>query len=136
MKPRAVATLIGCSLMALVLVSGATSSLAQAPTLDPRSLVGEWPGEWKARFQIRELSGRYYLKIERVEGDTVFGNVEATGGQGSYAYPFRGTLVGNKLTFTSGRGVTTELVVTGNSMSGTAIGGPPMRQEISVTKAK
>ena len=129
---------VAASLLAVsVLTSGPVTapSRAQAPTVDPQSLVGEWPGEWRSRFQLREITGKYLLAIDRVEGDTVYGKVEGVSPQGLFKYPFRGTLLGNTLKFTGGSGVSTELVVTGNAMRGSSRGGP-VPQDISVTKTK
>ncbi len=108
---------------------------AQAPAVDPRSLVGEWQGTWRGGTHIRETSGRYSLTIARVDGNAVFGTVDGVGAQATFTYPVQGSVTGNTLRFTNPRGIATELVVSGNTMTGTSPGGVA-RQEIEIMKVK
>lgn len=60
----------------LVALSGARGGVAwaQAGTVDPQSLIGEWSGEWIQTAGKQHLaSGPYSLTILRVQGDKVHG---------------------------------------------------------------
>jgi len=99
-----------CLLTLGIFVPGAWS---QTPAVDPQSLVGQWTGSW-TNSNTGKDNGKYYLRIERVEGQKVFGDGEFVGRKASQ-FKVNGTLSGNQLTF--GR---TELTVDGREMHGKA----------------
>ena len=118
------------SLVALATL--AASAWSQAP-LDPRSLVGEWSGSWKNK-NLPHISGKYYLTIEKVEGDKVYGQVEMSGPQ-TVQLKQLGTLDGNRLTFS--RPNPTEFLIEGNQMKGSSQGAPRGNPwDITLTKTK
>ena len=53
------------------------SAWSQTPEVDPQALVGRWSGSWIGAHQFKH-SGKYYLTIERVEGQKVYGRREIT----------------------------------------------------------
>jgi hypothetical protein len=120
-------------LLLAVLVSG--TSIASSQTLDPQSLVGEWKGTWtRVRGNPhlsghKEYSGWYYLTIERVEGNQVYGRGEYAA-RTAESFNFQGTLDGNRLRF--GKNVVTELQITDNHMEGQTTDGA----KLSFTKQK
>ena len=87
-------------------------------TTDPQSLVGEWVGTWNDR-NLSRTNGKYYLTIEKVEGNKVFGKGETTTNRNNQ-FRFQGTFDGSRLTF--GRDIITELMVDGDRMEGTSTG--------------
>ena len=101
-------SLAACALLLTVLASSASpDSLA----VDPQSLIGTWSGTWSDS-HYEKSNGRYYLMIERVEGDRVFGkrqSVQMT----TTEHKVRGRLSGNVLRFGK-----TELRIEGNQMRG------------------
>jgi hypothetical protein len=108
----------------LIAVGTAAETRAQTPPLDPQSLIGLWSGSWVNAHEGK-LNGKYYLTIDRVVGEKVFGKGEFVG-RTATEFKIGGTLSGNQLTF--GR---TTLTVDGNQMRGT---GPDIK--ISLTKEK
>ena len=103
----------------LALATFAASAWSQAP-LDRQSLVGEWSGSWTNK-SLPHINGKYYLTIEKVEGDKVYGQV-AISGQQTVQLRLLGTLDGNRLTFS--RPNPTEFLVEGNQMKGSSQGAP------------
>ena len=109
---------------AVIAIGAAARTGAQTPPLDPQSLVGQWVGSWVNAHEGK-LNGKYYLTIDRVVGEKVFGKGEFVG-RTTTEFKIGGTLSCNLLTF--GR---TTLTVDGNQMRGT---GPDIK--ISLTKEK
>jgi hypothetical protein len=110
MPRRAIGRVFASLLILGMFVPGAWS---QTPTVDPQTLVGRWVGSW-TNANTGKGNGKYYLTIERVEGQKVFGVGEFVG-QKTSQFKVNGTLSGNQLTF--GR---TELTVDGREMRGKA----------------
>jgi hypothetical protein len=102
----------------------ATTSWSQTPAVDPQSLVGQWSGSWVGA-HVAKTNGRYYLTIERVEGDKVIGKGEYTG-KTTTEFKVNGRLSGNVLTFAK-----TELTIHDNQMSGSN-----SAMKITLTKEK
>jgi hypothetical protein len=48
-------------------------------SIDPQSLIGAWEGAWQWRAGEAQSGGQYYLTIERIQGDKVFGSVQVGG---------------------------------------------------------
>ena len=118
------------SLVAVTALGG--SAWSQAP-LDPQSLIGDWNGSWTNK-KVQGVNGPYHLKIERVQGNKVYGQVEMSW-RDTVRFRLVGTLDGNRLTFNPDN--PTELSIEGNQMKGSAQGSVranPM--EITLTKAK
>ena len=103
----------------VALATLAASAWSQAP-LDRQSLVGEWRGSWKNK-GLPHINGKYYLTIEKVEGDKAYGQVEISGPQ-SMQHKLLGTLDGNRLTFSGPN--PTEFLIEGNQMKGSSQGAP------------
>jgi hypothetical protein len=107
-------------------------AIAQTP-VDPQSLVGEWSGKWSGIWGggSQTRSGEYVLKITKVEGQKVYGQVEWTS-KGTSRTNVVGTFDGRRLTYGNA-----ELIVDGNRMTG---GRPvqdyPQGIKIDLTKAK
>jgi|SRR5215470_4087614 len=115
-------------LSALALVLGLGIRGAEAQSIDPQSLAGEWRGQ--AVRAERGQSGPYNLTIVKVEGDRVSLRIERSGRTSNAV----GTLKGNTLTYGGGQG-TTELTISdnGKEMRGTWAGSGG-RANISLTK--
>jgi hypothetical protein len=90
-----------------------------AQNVDPQSLVGQWTGTWTEKSESK-MNGPYYITIERVDGNRVFGRAEVHSRSGKTEFQFVGTLQGNRLTY--GRDNVADLTIDGNRMEGTAIG--------------
>ena len=105
-----------------------TPAWPQTP-LDPQSLVGEWGGAWTEKHR-HYVNGQYYLWIEKVEGNKVYGRGEVSG-RPSTEFTFLGALDGSRLTF--GRTATTELLIEGDQMRGSSQDPP---RDISLSKRK
>ena len=103
----------------VALATLAASAWSQAP-LDRQSLVGEWSGSWKNK-NLPHINGKYYLTIEKVEVDKVYGQVEVSGPQ-TAQFKLLGTLDGNRLTF--GGPNPTEFLIEGNQMKESSQGAP------------
>jgi hypothetical protein len=52
-----------------------------AQNVDPQSLVGQWTGTWTEKSESK-MNGPYYITIERVDGNRVFGRCEVIRGRG------------------------------------------------------
>jgi hypothetical protein len=110
MTIRSICRVVACLLIFSIFVPGAWS---QTSTVEPQTLVGRWSGSW-TNANTGKGNGKYYLTIERVEGQRVFGAGEFVG-QKTSTFKVNGTLSGNQLTF--GR---TQLTVEGVTMRGKA----------------
>ena len=109
---------------------GATIPPTTSP-FDPKSLIGDWVGEWKNppavgstnnRGRDRSVrSGAYLLTITAVDGTTIHGSVQITNPTLSPKDDFVGTLEGNRLTFKA-KTRSADLVYDGIMMSGSGLG--------------
>ena len=97
----------------LLLSTVVPSAWSQTPEIDPQALVGRWSGSWIGAHQSKH-SGKYYLTIERVEGQKVYGRREITGRYDTEG-KITGRLSGNQLTFSK-----TELTIDGDAMNASA----------------
>jgi hypothetical protein len=78
-----------CAQRRLVLVGLAISVAAAvvplagvvAQNVDPQSLVGQWTGTWTEKSESK-MNGPYYITIEKVDGNRVFGRGEVHSGRG------------------------------------------------------
>ena len=111
---------------ALVLASGLGLLGAEAQSVDPQSLVGEWRGQFV--FTENASSAPYNLTIVKIEEDKVIGRVERLG----QTIDIVGTLKGNILTYT-GAGNTAQLTISenGKEMRGRSL---TTRVNISLTR--
>ena len=111
----------------LLVIAVVPSAWSQTP-VDPQSLIGEWSGSWTGSHGGvgGGGTGKYYLTIERVEGEKVFAKQETSSKRGGGANSITGRLSGNQLRFGK-----TEFTIDGNTMQGTA----PDRK-ITLTKEK
>ena len=104
---------------------------AQNAAVDPQTLVGQWVGNWANRGAAR--GGRYYLTIEKVEGDKVYLRIERPDLKDS-SQPKDvegvGTLTGNHLSYAPPRIAQTDLTIDGNKMSGTSQGRATLEIEL------
>ena len=113
-------------LSVLVLATAALSTGGAVPawsqlSVNPQSLVGEWHGDWQWS-RGRGENGKYYLTIQKVEGDKVYGRVEFTGPTFRPPYDVEGRLSGNVLTFSSlDKQVSAELKITDDMMTGSSV---------------
>ena len=98
--------------------------------LDPQSLVGEWVGRWTEK-HVAKSHGSYYLWIEKVEGNKVYGRGEIAGRR-STEFKLVGTLDSNRLTF--GKNTITELLIAGDQMRGSSQGRTPL--DITLSRKK
>ena len=108
---------------------------AQGASVDPQSLIGEWPGEWtQAAGKQHPVRGPYSLTILRVQGDRVHGQVELSGANRpkTSEFKFEGQVTGNTLSF-GRKGQRTELTIEGNRMRG-SWETEGRHREVSVTK--
>jgi hypothetical protein len=127
-----IATLCSVLVAFAMVVFTVTPAVAQTP-VDPQYLVGEWSGKWSGIWGTGSAmrSGEYVLKVTKVEGEKVFGQVEWTN-RGTLKSNMAGTFDGRRLTFGNA-----ELIVEGNRMTG---GRPvqnfPQGIKIELTKAK
>jgi opacity protein-like surface antigen len=113
---------------ALALVPAA---LAQNVAPEPQSLVGQWIGTWTEKSEAK-LNGPYYIAIEKVDGNKVFGRGEVHSRSGKTEFKFVGTLEGNRLTY--GRDNVVDLTIDGNRMEGTATGRTNWRVKLNKQK--
>jgi hypothetical protein len=60
-------------------------------TIDPQSLIGAWEGAWQWRAGEAQSGGQYYLTIELIQGNKVFGSVQV-GGRWTREFKVVGTL--------------------------------------------
>ena len=84
------------ALTGLALAFGLAVPRAEAQSIDPQSLVGEWRGQ-EVR-TARAQSNAYYLTIVKVEGDQVSLRIERSG----HTFNSVGTLKGNTLNYGGG----------------------------------
>ena len=84
---------------------------SHAAAFDPKSLVGQWSGEW-TEMRGNEIHGKYFLTIERVQGNKVFGKGQVVGKR-TVDFTVRGTFDGNRLSYGD-----TALTVDGTKMDG------------------
>ena len=127
--PTTVCSVLIAFVMAAFTVAPAT---AQTP-VDPQSLLGEWSGKWSGIWGTGSatLSGDYVLRIRKVEGEKVFGEVEWTN-RGTQKTNLIGTFDGRRLTYGNA-----ELIVEGNHMAGgRAVQDFPRGIKIDLTKEK
>jgi len=123
-----------CSLLVAFVMAAFTliPAMAQTP-MAPESLIGEWSGKWSGIWGTgsQTLTGDYLLRIKKVEGEKVFGEVEFTN-RGTTKTNMVGTFDGQRLTYGSG-----SLAVEGNRMTGTRpVTNFPQGVKIDLTKAK
>ena len=76
------------------------------------SVVGKWSGEWITVQGGVERRGNYYLTIEKVEGNQVFGKGQIVDGKAT-DFIVKGTIDGNRFSW-----ATVVLTVDGNIMYG------------------
>jgi hypothetical protein len=109
-------TYVSLACLSLLLAFGVRE--VRAADLDPQSLLGEWQGTWSMAAS-RGTTGNYYITINKVEGDKVYGRSErpASGKSGESNWNFVGTLTGNVLTVKT-PDLAMELTVNGKSMTG------------------
>jgi len=90
-------------------------SPANAQSVDPQSLLGEWWGEVKGTANLQ-----YFLTITKVDGNNVEGKAHAIGARAFPEYPIWGTINGNVLKYQdANKDLTVELVIDGARMNGT-----------------
>ena len=104
---------------------------AVAQNVDPQSLMGQWNGTWTEK-SASKLNGPYYLTIEKVDGNKVFGRGEVHSRPGKTEFKFVGTLEGNRLTY--GRDNVVDLTIDGDRMEGTATGRTNWRVKLNKQK--
>ena len=105
-----------CSMLVVFAMFAFTATPAVAQTsIDPQSLIGEWSGKWSGIWGTASttLSGDYVLRIRKVEGEKVFGEVEWTN-RATTKSNLIGTFDGQRLTYGNA-----SLTVEGNRMTGT-----------------
>jgi hypothetical protein len=94
----------------------------QSAAVDPQTLVGEWAGEFSG---MKAGKGRYYLTIEKVDGDRVHLRIERPDLKDPAA-PKKtrsvGTLNGNVLRYAASFVPPTQLTIDGDRMSGSTQG--------------
>src|SRR5712692_11173845 len=90
-------TYVNLACLALVLACGVHEVCAA--DLEAQVLLGEWQGTW-AMASSRSSTGNYYITINKVEGNKVYGQSErpATSKSGESNWNFVGTLAENVLT--------------------------------------
>ena len=116
---RAKRALVLAGLAVIVAAALALVPVVVAQTApDPKSLLGEWIGSWSDRATAK-ANGRYYLTIEKVEGNKVFGRGEVHA-QRTTEFKFQGALEGNRLRY--GRDTVADLTIDGDRMEGTTTG--------------
>jgi hypothetical protein len=111
----------------------ATDGFGQA--VDPKTLVGNWEGQWRFNGMYRQLSGRYSLSVRSVDDKgNVVGHIESEGTDDrpvkipALNTDIEGKLQGNRLTM--GRD---EFTVAGDRMNGERRG---TTTRIELTKKK
>ena len=104
------------SAVLLLLTLVVATAWAQS-AIDPQALVGQWTGPWVERSN-ESSSGRYHLKISKVEGDKVHCAGQFDAGR---VILFVATLTGNQIRFV-GQASTIELSLGANQLTGTVSG--------------
>jgi len=109
-------TYVSLACLALVLAFGVQE--IRAADLEPQALIGEWQGTW-AMAASRSSTGNYYITINKVEGNKVYGRSErpATGKSGESNWNFVGTLAEN-VVIVKTPDLAMELTVNGKNMTG------------------
>ncbi|PYN96651.1 MAG: hypothetical protein DMD91_20575 [Candidatus Rokuibacteriota bacterium] len=118
--------------MATVTIAPVVAQTPQTP-VDPQHLVGEWAGKWSGIWGTgsQTLSGEYILKVTKVQGEKVFGQVEWTN-KGTLKSNLVGNFDGRRLTYGNA-----ELIVDSDRMTGgRAVQNFPQGIKIDLTKAK
>jgi hypothetical protein len=112
-------TYVSLACLALLLAFGVHE--VRAADLDPQSLLGEWQGTWSMA-SSRGTTGNYYITINKVEGDKVYGRSErpASGNSAQSNWNFVGTLAGSVVTVKT-PDLAMELTITGKNMTGWSI---------------
>jgi hypothetical protein len=122
---------LGVLTVGLLLVLTSYRADSQTPAVDPPSLLGSWVGTWTETGR-RGLTGPYFLTLERVEGDRLFGTGELRGRRVTVPpFTVSATLSGNRLTY--GTRVRTELTVDGDRMTGNTTGA---NDDVAITLKK
>ncbi len=106
----------------------------QSAAFDPQTLVGEWAGEFSG---MKAGKGRYYLTIEKVDGDRVHVRIERPDLKEPAAPKNArsvGTLNGNVLSYTAPLVPPTQLTIDGDRMSGSMQGRDGLKIELRKTK--
>jgi len=106
----------------------------QSAAFDPQTLVGEWPGEFSG---MKVGKGRYYLTIEKVDGDRVHLRIERPDLKDPAAPKNArsvGTLNGNVLSYAAPLVPPTQLTIDGDRMSGSMQGRGGLKIELRKTK--
>ena len=130
-RPRIVCAMIICVGLSMTVPSAAQTSL------DPKSLIGEWQGNYTTR---SGSSGKVYLTITEVSEKTFKGQQEVVAariGPVNRREAIEGTIEGNVLRWTragvlSGGVIRNEQTVDGNKMSGFSEG--TTRSEVVLQK--
>jgi len=106
------------SLACLALVLAFVVHEVCAVDLEPQALLGEWQGTWSMA-SSRGSTGNYYITINKVEGNKVYGRSErpATSKSGESNWNFVGTLAENVVTVKTAD-LAMELTVNGKNMTG------------------
>jgi hypothetical protein len=108
-------------LLVLLLVGLAAGLVDSEPAGDSGVLVGAWQGRWVLNSKRKPLSAYYRLTVTKVEGERVYGRVEAepagADGPPRIETHFVGEVRANVLTF--GKNKPTQLRIDGERMSGT-----------------
>jgi hypothetical protein len=106
----------------------------QSAAVDPQTLVGEWAGEFSG---MKVGKGRYYLTIEKVDGDRVHLRIERPDlkdpAAPKNARSF-GTLNGNVLGYAASFVPPTQLTIDGDRMPGSTQGREGLKIELRKTK--
>jgi len=108
---------------------------AQTAAFDPRTLVGEWSGEYSSG--TSSSRGKYYLTIEKVDGDRVHLRIERPDLKEPAAPKNArsvGTLNGNVLSYAAPLVPPTQLTIDGDRMSGSMQGRDGLKIELRKTK--
>jgi len=125
-KTLSFATVFVVFFFILVFTQIAVAEIASA--FDSQSLVGEWWGEWSTL--NGQFSDRIYITVKKIEGNKVFGVVEAAGADKYLRYEkFEGTLEGNVLSITLSK-LWLRLTIEGKTMEGNAWGGQESRLKL------
>ena len=129
LRPAASALVVG----ALCLLVFQWPLVAVGQAIDPQTLVGEWAGQFRT---LAGSGGKYYLTIEKVEGDKVQLRIERPDLEFPLPRDVRATgrLEGNRLLYAPPRVPRTELTIDGNRMYGTSQGRDTLTIELQKTK--
>jgi hypothetical protein len=104
-------TLVSAFVVTVALVA---PSYAQTPTVDPKSLLGEWEGTIRGPANID-----YFLFLTKAQGNQITGKARNVG-QRTTEYDIVGTVQGNVFKYRStSHPLSVELVIDGDTMKGT-----------------